>query len=561
MSTLTRVCGIPRRWFAGVALAWFAVAYLLPLMNRDLWAPDETRYAEISREMLQNGDWVLPRLLGMHYFEKPVAGYWLNNLSQLMFGQNPFAVRFASALCAGLTALALYGFAVRLFRDRRQAMASALCYLSGLLVYSVGTYSVLDTMVTLWMNLTLMLFFLTLNSERPAAKWGGYALMGVTAGMGFLTKGFIALAVPGIVALPWLLVTRRWGELRYLGVTLMALLAVSLPWALAVHRLAPDYWHYFFWVEHVQRFAGDDAQHKAPFWFYLPVLVLGTLPWLGFAPLAVWRGWQARHQAPEKLFLLLWLVVPLCFFSLAKGKLLTYILICFAPLALLCGPLLVAALDHAQVRRWRINGTINLVLGSLLTLVLLMVGSGLVGKQALYHADEKIALALGCLCFIGWAVCGAATVRWPQRGLWLTALCPLLLGLLLGWALPSSVIYSKLPGPFVEAHRAALVKAREIYVTDAGIAVGVGWFTRRDDIRLLNSRGELAYGLETSATPARRKTTEQFIADLPQARLAGDVAVLIRHEKGDPPTHLPLADERYTRERLTLLIYHQQTAD
>lgn len=148
MSTLTRVCGIPRRWFAGVALAWFAVAYLLPLMNRDLWAPDETRYAEISREMLQNGDWVLPRLLGMHYFEKPVAGYWLNNLSQLMFGQNPFAVRFASALCAGLTALALYGFAVRLFRDRRQAMASALCYLSGLLVYSVGTYSVLDTMVT-----------------------------------------------------------------------------------------------------------------------------------------------------------------------------------------------------------------------------------------------------------------------------------------------------------------------------------------------------------------------------------------------------------------------------
>ena len=92
-----------------------------------------------------------------------------------------------------------------------------------------------------------MLFFLTLNSERPAAKWGGYALMGVTAGMGFLTKGFIALAVPGIVALPWLLVTRRWGELRYLGVTLLALLVsltgiVLIAWESVFIASGAGYW-------------------------------------------------------------------------------------------------------------------------------------------------------------------------------------------------------------------------------------------------------------------------------------------------------------------------------
>lgn len=560
MSTLTQSAGNTKRWGTGLALLLFVLAYLLPLMNRGLWIPDETRYAEISREMLQNGDWILPRLLGLHYFEKPVAGYWLNNISQLLFGENPFSVRFASAFCAGLTALALFWLARRLFRDTRQAWASALCYLSFLLVYSVGTYSVLDTMVTLWMNLTLVLFLATLQAEGRTAKLGGYALMGAVAGMGFLTKGFIALAVPGIVALPWLVITRRWSELRYLGVTLLALLAVSLPWAIAVHLKAPDYWHYFFWVEHIQRFSGEDAQHSSPFWYYIPVLLAGMLPWLGVAPLAIWRGWQTRQQQPARLFLLLWLVLPFLFFSLAKGKLPTYILICFAPLALLCGPMLVELLARQQWRSLRINGWINLVTGGLLTLVLLLVGSGIVGKHPLYQADEKLALLLGCLSFVGWALCGLATLRWPQRGLWFSALSPLLLGLLLGWAMPASVIYSKQPAAFIDNYRPQLAKAREIYVADTGLAVGVGWETRRDDIRLLNSRGELAYGLETSGMPDRRKTTAQFIADLPQARQAGDVAVIMRHDRGQPPEHLPPADETYTKERLTLLIYHQRAA-
>lgn len=560
MSDLTSQRSLSGKLGYALTLLLFVITYLLPLTNRALWMPDETRYAEISREMIQSGDWIVPKLLGLHYFEKPIAGYWLNSVSQLLFGENGFAVRFASALSAGACALALYWFAKRLFQCQRKAIASAVCYLSFLLVYSIGTYSVLDSMVTLWLNLTLIAFFTTLQAHRPRDKYLGYALVGVTAGLGFLTKGFISLAVPGIVALPYLLYRRQLSELRYLWITLLTLLAISLPWAIAVHLQAPDYWHYFFWIEHIQRFAGEDAQHSSPIWYYLPILLAGTLPWLGLLPRTIRHWWQQQDERPLGVFLLCWLLLPLLFFSIAKGKLPTYILICFAPLALLIGRTLI---DLLQAQHWpvlRLNGWINLGFGLLLAIALYLLGTGFVGNVALYPADDRLALLLGCLIFIAWGLCGAITLWRPAKALWFSAASPLALGLFIGCALPDSVIYSKLPGPFVEQHQTQLADSYQVYANDTGLAVSLGWELKRQDINLLATTGELAYGLQTSGSPDRAPSVEQFVSQLPELRRHGKIAVVLRHDQGAVPTFLPAADETYTRERLTLMVYHPLSA-
>lgn len=175
---------------------FFLFFYLLPLDQRPLWSPDENRYAEISREMVSTGDWVVPHFPGLRYFEKPIAGYWFNSISQQLFGDTNFAVRFASAAATGLSALLICWFALQLWQCRRKAFLTGLIYLSLLIVYGIGTYSVLDAMVTLWLNAAMVSFYIIRKEGSLGSRVGGYLLFGLACGMGFLTKGFIAWRCP-----------------------------------------------------------------------------------------------------------------------------------------------------------------------------------------------------------------------------------------------------------------------------------------------------------------------------------------------------------------------------
>ena len=546
-----------RRWALPLLLLVFGLCYLLPMVTHGLWIPDETRYAQISQEMLLTGKWASPHFMGIRYFEKPAAGYWMIALGQALFGQNLFGVRVASALATGLSILLVYFMARRLWNDPRKSLVSSVLYMSFISVAMSGGYANLDPQFSFWVNLSGVALWLCIDSQTRRTRLAAWALLGFACAMGFMTKGFLAWLLPVLIALPYMVWQKRLRELLAYGLVAVAVaIAVSLPWALMVHAQEPDYWNFFFWHEHIQRFAGEDAQHEEAWWYYLPLLAAFSLPWLALLPSTLKQAWQEKRT--HKIgFLLLWLLMPLAFFSLSKGKLPAYILPCLLPLALLMGHTLTDKLAQARGRVLQVNGWLNLIIGvlGLLAIVYFQLKKPIYAPQ-----QELLSLVLVFSVLLGWIIANLLQAVRPLR-LWATpALGSWLLVALVPAALPHSVVNNKTPDQFIIDHAVELAATQRLLSNDLGAASALAWRLKRPDVALYNTIGEVKYGLAYADSTARRvdlASVQQWLGD---ARKQGSVGVVMRVKGASEQRELALLPpdgKRYEQGNMVILLFPQ----
>ena len=317
-------------------LLMFAAVVAFPFLGSfGLLEPDEGRFAQIGREMMAGGDFLIPRLNGIEQFYKPPLVYWINAVGYRILGISEWTARLPSAL-AFFGTIWLTGWMGWRLGGRKLGWAAALILASMLEPYALGRQITLDTTLTFWVTAALACLVRVATGDQT--KKSGF-LFFLCMGLGFLAKGPMAWVVPMAAALVWTLALRANGQRLGLpwakGMLLMV--GVSASWFVAVCWKYPELWKYFLGYELVERFASTTHGRSKPFWFFFPILAVGMIPWTGFLPGLAWASWRKirnRSLSPAQWALGAAVVVPFVVVSCSGSKLLTYILPIYPSLAL-----------------------------------------------------------------------------------------------------------------------------------------------------------------------------------------------------------------------------------
>ncbi len=489
-------------------IVFFTVLYLFPLGGHPLFIPDETQYAEISREMVASGDWIVPRLNGLRCFEKPVMGHWLNAVSLSIFGENSFAVRLPAALSTGFTALLIFFLCVFCYgRDSRIPLLATFIYLSTLGVKAATTVALPDPSFTLFLTAALVMFFLAAEAQYASLKERIFLFTtGLFTGCAFLTGGFPAFGILMLVVVPYLLLQRRRADLfRMLVLPVIAVLLVSLPWSLLIYQQEPDFWH-----EQVHRFLSHDVRPVRPFYYFLLVLPATFMPWTMLLPAAAIGGFHNREkqigvQRRLLIFCLCWLIFPFLFLTASSSKLPTFILPCFPPLVILFAHYIFQWLESNKEKRIFLQWPIGILIVLLSILFIVISALHLFGPERLWIFDRSWKWLL-LVCAIGAMLLLLHSAFYNRKGLQKLILFGLSFGVLfftVQFTIPTRTLNKKAPGPFLSYHAAQI--SPDIFVlSGSDVIQAVCWYLKRDDVYLVGDAGELKYGVEHEAGTSQR---------------------------------------------------------
>ena len=361
-----------------VLLVVFAILWFAPLDYRHLVPSDEGRYAEMAREMFVTGDWITPRYNGLKYFEKPPLQTWANALTYAYFGIGAWQARFYTALTgfAGIVLIAYTG--TRVF-NRSVGFFAGLALAAAPYWFGMGHFDTLDMGLSFWMELTLCALLLAQRAHLPAWKvrfwmWAAWASMALAV----LTKGLVGVILPGAVLVLYTLIARDWALWKrlYLGSGIVVFLAITVPWFVLVEQRNPGFLNFFFIVQQFERYLTPAQNRPGPFYYFVPVLLVGFLPWLSLTWQSVRYAWRMQRQNngfSPVLLLLIWVAFIFLFFSASHSKLLSYVLPIAPAIALLLG-LYLPHVERPQLHRHLIGYAVLLVVGCFGALALLRAG-------------------------------------------------------------------------------------------------------------------------------------------------------------------------------------------
>jgi 4-amino-4-deoxy-L-arabinose transferase-like glycosyltransferase len=390
-------------------LLFIAGALFVNLGNLPLFDEDEGAYAEVTREMLETGNFLTPRLEGKPFFHKPPMIYWTQALSVRLFGLNEFAFRLPSAIASLVWAVLLFYF-VRRYVGRQTAWFAAFFLVTSIQTGVITKAAIADALLNLFICLTMFAIYAHFKTGKRRYMLAAFLGMG----LGFITKGPIALAIPVVVSFIFYLLNKRfteWLKTAFNPLGWFLFLIIALPWYLALYA---EYGAHFvremFLVHNLGRFQGAMEGHSGPIFYYIPVVILGLMPFtiiLLSAFAKIKRQWQNELGR----YLIIWFAFVFILFSLAGTKLHHYVVYGYVPLLIF----MAQRVDKIKNGAWLvapgiIGLAILLVLPTVATFVIPLIHDDfaklvVAGAMAQYGLGIKIAVAitLAATIFLGFS--------------------------------------------------------------------------------------------------------------------------------------------------------------